>query len=72
MNFMKTVFVLLINRSSVAGRAVRASPFLFARGERTSRETVGGAAFSNNIVSETARKSAARLSVPPSLPPRDT
>lgn len=48
MNFMKTVFALLINRSSAA------APFLFARGERISREAVG-AAFSNNIVSETAR-----------------
>lgn len=53
MNFMKTVFALLINRSS-------GLPFLFARTRCRAREAVedeSATAFSNNIVSETAEKS---------------
>lgn len=60
MNFMKTVFALLINRSSVAGRS--ALRHFSSRAASGPREKQSGAAFSNNIVSETARKSAARLS----------
>lgn len=61
MNFMKTVFALLINRSS--GPPGFSSRVLALPRARSSRGRA--AAFSNNIVSETAEKSRDSLPSPP-------